>query len=74
MSPHPTGFRNPWLHLAISASCTTISELFLKRGAMETADASAAWSWTGLTTLGSPLVWIGTVFVVFSFLTWLYVL
>ena len=69
-----SGFRNPWLYLAISAACTTISELFLKQGANDTAHISETWSWTGLTTLGSPLVWIGTVFVVFSFITWLYVL
>ena len=66
--------RNPWLYLAISASCTTISELFLKQGAMDTAHVSQQWSWTGLTTLGSPLVWLGTVFVIVSFITWLYVL
>ena len=41
---------------------------------METAHISQQWSWTGLTTLGSPLVWLGTVFVIFSFITWLYVL
>ena len=74
MPAPPSGFRNPWLHLAISATCTTISELFLKRGATETAHISEAWSWTGLTTLGSPFVWIGTVFVIISFVTWLYVL
>lgn len=69
-----SGLWNPWLQLAISACCTTISELFLKRGAMDTAHISQAWSWTGLTTLGSPLMWLGTVFVIFSFITWLYVL
>ena len=74
MSPPPTGFRNPWLFLAVSALCTTISELFMKRGASDTAHLSGQWSWTGLTTLGSPLVWIGIVFVVVSFVTWLYVL
>ena len=67
-------WRNPWLYLAISASCTTVSELFMKRGATDTAHISAAWSWTGLTTLASPLVWIGMVFVLISFVTWLYVL
>ena len=66
--------RNPWLHLAISASCTTISELFMKQGAMDTVHVSEQWSWTGLTTLGSPLVWVGIVFVIVSFITWLYVL
>lgn len=65
---------NPWLHLALSAVCTTISELFMKRGAVNTAHLSAGWDWTGLTTLVSPLVWIGIIFVVLSFVTWLSVL
>jgi drug/metabolite transporter (DMT)-like permease len=70
----PTGFGNPWLQLAISTLCTTISELFLKRGAVATADVSEAWGWTGLTGLASPLVWLGILFVIASFITWLYVL
>jgi drug/metabolite transporter (DMT)-like permease len=70
----PTGFANPWLQLAISTLCTTISELFLKRGAVATADVSEAWGWTGLTGLASPLVWLGILFVIGSFITWLYVL
>jgi undecaprenyl phosphate-alpha-L-ara4N flippase subunit ArnF len=72
--PPPTGFASPWLQLALSALCTTISELFLKRGAVETAHISEQWGWTGLTGLASPLVWIGIVFVICSFVTWLYVL
>ena len=35
---------------------------------------SQQWGWTGLTTLASPYVWIGIVFVICSFVTWLYVL
>ena len=70
----PTGFRNPWLHLAISIACVTIYELLLKRGAAETADPNSSWSWTGLTGLGSIYVWIAIVFVILSLITWLYVL
>jgi drug/metabolite transporter (DMT)-like permease len=70
----PTGFGNPWLQLAISTLCTTISELFLKRGAVATAEVSETWGWTGLTGLASPLVWLGILFVIASFITWLYVL
>jgi drug/metabolite transporter (DMT)-like permease len=70
----PTGFRNPWLHLAISVICVAIYELLLKRGASETADPNSSWSWTGLTGLGSIYVWIAIVFVIISLITWLYVL
>src|SRR3954466_12595058 len=70
----PTGFRNPWVHLAISVICVAIYELLLKRGAAETAHLSSAWSWTGLTGLASIYVWIAIVFVIVSLITWLYVL
>lgn len=70
----PTGFRNPWLHLAISVTCVAIYELLLKRGAIETANPNSSWSWTGLTGLGSIYVWIAIGFVILSLITWLYVL
>src|ERR1041385_538761 len=70
----PTGFRNPWLHLAISVICVAIYELLLKRGASETANVNPSWSWTGLTGLASIYVWIAIVFVIISLITWLYVL
>ena len=70
----PSGFGNPWLQLVLSTLCTTISQLFLKRGAMATTHLSEQWAWTGLTALASPLVWLGMFFVILSFLTWLYVL
>ena len=71
---NPTGFRNPWLHLAISIACVTVYELLLKRGAAQTANLSSSWSWTGLTGLASIYVWIAIVFVIVSLITWLYVL
>ncbi|MDQ6656043.1 MAG: EamA family transporter [Verrucomicrobiota bacterium] len=68
------GWGNPWLHLALSTVCVTVSELFLKMGAAASGHASDAWAWTGIAGLLSPLVWLGIVFVIASFLTWLYVL
>ena len=69
-----SGIRNPWLQLALSTISVTVSQLLLKRGAMETIHLSERWAWTGLNTLGSPLVWLGMFFVMLSFITWLYVL
>ena len=70
----PSGWANPWLQVALSTLCVTISELFLKTGAMATAHVSAVWGWTGLTGLASPLVWLGIGFVILSFVTWLHAL
>ncbi len=70
----PSGYANPWLQVAISTLSVTISELFLKRGAMSTVHLSQQWAWTGLTGLASPLVWLGIIFVILSFIAWLYAL
>ena len=74
MQSKPTGFANPWFHLALSITFVTIYELLLKRGAMETAHLSDRWSWTGLTGLASLYVWVAIVFVILSLVTWLHVL
>ena len=74
MQSKPTGFANPWLHLALSIAFVTIYELLLKLGAVETAHLSPRWSWTGLTGLASPYTWVAIVFVILSLITWLYVL
>jgi drug/metabolite transporter (DMT)-like permease len=68
------GLRNPWVQLAISQLCTLAADLCLKTGADATVHVSPRWSWTGLTGLVSPLVWLGIVFMILSFITWLYVL
>lgn len=73
MENQPSGWRSPRLQLALSVLCVLVSELLLKRGATETASATA-WSWTGINSLASPLVWWGILFVIASFLSWLYVL
>ena len=74
MRDRPSGFANPWLQLALSVGCVFVSELLLKRGASDTANLAQAWSWTGVTGLASPLVWSGIIFVIISFISWLYVL
>lgn len=74
MGAAPSRFRSPWLQLAISTLSVAASELFQKRGAMATLDSSQQWAWTGLTTLASPLVWIGMLLTAFSFITYLYAL
>jgi len=73
MENRPSGWRDPQLQLALSVLCVLFSELLLKRGASDTASA-ASWSWTGINSLASPLVWWGILFVIASFLSWLYVL
>jgi drug/metabolite transporter (DMT)-like permease len=70
----PSGFGNPWLQLALSVIFVLVSELLLKRGASQTADLTNSWSWTGIGGLASPLVWLAIIFVILSFLSWLYVL
>lgn len=72
MSVRPSVFANPWLQVAISTVCVAVAELFIKTGAIATAHIAEQWSWTGLTTLASPLVWLGMVFTILSFITWLY--
>lgn len=74
MRDRPSGFLNPWFQLGLSVACVLVSELLLKRGASATAHISKSWSWTGITGLASPLVWLAIGFIIISFLSWLYVL
>jgi multidrug transporter EmrE-like cation transporter len=74
MQNKPSGFANPWFQLALSVVFVTIYELLLKRGAMETAHLSDRWAWTGISGLASLYVWVGILFVILSFITWLHVL
>ena len=75
MQNKPVGFYNPSFQLALSIALVTIYELLLKIGAVETAEiAGQSWAWTGLSGLFSGYVWVAIVFVIFSLITWLYVL
>jgi len=71
---YPSGFASPWLQLAISITCVFVSELLLKRGASDVADAAPSWWWTGVNGLAAPLVWWAILLIIFSFVTWIYVL
>jgi drug/metabolite transporter (DMT)-like permease len=68
------GFANPWLVLGFEVICVLVYELLQKRGATATANLSQVWSWIGITALVSPLVWLAMVLMIFSLLSWLYVL
>jgi drug/metabolite transporter (DMT)-like permease len=70
----PSGFANPWFQLGFSVVCVLVYELLQKRGASETANLSPVWSWTGITALASPLVWLAMLLMIISLLSWLYVL
>jgi len=74
MRERPSGFANPWLQLVLSVACVLISELLLKRGATETADPANQWSWIGINSLASPLIWWAIILIIISFISWLYVL
>ena len=74
MQIRPSDFGNPWLQLALSVACVLVSELLLKRGATDTADLESVWSWTGINSLASPLVWWAILLIIASFISWLYVL
>lgn len=65
---------NPYFQILLSASLLTASELFLKRGAVETASLAQDWAWTGVNGLASGWVWWGMLMMVLSFLSWLYAL
>jgi undecaprenyl phosphate-alpha-L-ara4N flippase subunit ArnF len=69
-----SGFGNPWLQLGLSVLCVFVSELLLKRGAMDVAKPDSAFSWTGINGLESPLVWLAILLIIGSFVSWLYVL
>jgi drug/metabolite transporter (DMT)-like permease len=70
----PSGFANPWLVLGLEVICVLVYELLQKRGASEMAGLSQIWSWTGITALASPLIWLAMLLMIVSLLSWLYVL
>ncbi|HKS31878.1 MAG TPA: EamA family transporter [Chthoniobacterales bacterium] len=65
---------NPWFQLCLTVLLVTTSELFLKRGAVEAPRLPAEVNWTGVSGLASANVWYGILFVIASFISWLYVL
>jgi drug/metabolite transporter (DMT)-like permease len=65
---------NPWFQLCLTVFLVTASELFLKRGAVEAPRLPEEVNWTGVSGLASLNVWYGILFVIASFISWLYVL
>ena len=65
---------NPWFQLCLTVLLVTTSELFLKRGAVEAPRLPAEVNWTCVSGLASANVWYGILFVIASFISWLYVL
>jgi len=74
MQNRPSGFGNPWLQLVLSIALVLVSEFLLKRGATDIAEPDSTFSWTGINGLASPLVWWAILFILASFISWLYVL
>ena len=71
----PTGFANPWLQPHTQRPvCDGLRAVIKARGDRDGAHLSARWSWTGLSGLASPYVWVAIVFVILSLITWLHVL
>jgi len=64
---------NPWFVLGLEAIFVTASEVLLKVGASETRRV-AGWEWTGLMPLASIWIWVAIVFLILSFVCWIYVL
>jgi len=64
---------NPWSVLGLEAIFVTASEVLLKVGASETRRV-AGWEWTGLMPLASIWIWVAIVFLILSFVCWIYVL
>lgn len=58
------------LAILASALTGTASEICLKLGASETASHASAVPWLGITGLQSKWVWLGIVFTILSFITW----
>ena len=59
---------HPRLHLTLTVVLITISEIFLKLGADETAHAH---DWLGTASLGTRSVWIGAALLAVSSITWI---
>jgi drug/metabolite transporter (DMT)-like permease len=74
MRNRPSGFFNPWFQLMLNVLCVVAYELLLKAGATATADPSKSWSWTGITSLASPLTWLAVTLIIVDLIIWLYVL
>lgn len=67
-------FFHPSSQLVASIVLVTASEVLLKRGATETANAMPELSWLGIGALSSGAVWLGIICIILSLVSWLHVL
>ena len=67
-------FGNPWLQLAISQCFTLLGRSVFEARRDEHRSTFASVVLDRSHRLGSPLVWLGIIFMILSFVTWLYVL
>ena len=65
---------NPYLHIVLSALQVTVSEVCLKMGANQTLYHNNFLDWLGIASLGTGWVWLGILFYLGSFVSWLHVL
>lgn len=70
----PRGLLNPYFQIILGALLATTSEIYLKKGAVETVQLAGHVDWTGLSALGSGWVWLAILFYCSSFAAWLHVL
>jgi len=70
----PKGLLNPYFQIILGALLAAASEIFLKKGAIETVHLAGHVDWTGLSALGSGWVWLAILFYASSFAAWLHVL
>ncbi len=60
-------FSNPYIRIALVILLSTISEMFLKRGALDTAHLPHMLDWLGFNALRSGWVWIGILVQILGF-------
>ncbi len=68
------GFIHPYFQIAVGALLVTASEILLRRGAANFADARGVGKWIGITALASVWTWLGILLYILSFASWLHVL
>jgi drug/metabolite transporter (DMT)-like permease len=72
--PAPGLFWNPFVQIFFTVLLTAAAQILLKVGADGSAGSHSAWSWLGISELGSGMTWLGIFAFCASFGGWLYAL
>lgn len=72
--PQPKGLLNPYFQILLGALLATASEIFLKKGAVQTVASVGYPEWMSISAFGSSLVWVAILCYLGSFGAWLHVL